>query len=145
MFIEYRGKVSDSFESSLKKLKVPCKIIFTSKKLKMDLPSLEPPVEKCLKICVVYKICCSRCQSCYVGQTIRHLIIRLKERKRSGPVGNHFKECDIELSIKNESILCFTSRSTFYLMALEALMINEHKPSLNTKDEYRNRVLVIKI
>ena len=39
VFIEYRGKVSDSFESSLKKLKVPCKIIFTSKKPKMDIKS----------------------------------------------------------------------------------------------------------
>ena len=81
VFIGYRGKVLDSFESSLKKLKVPCKIIFTSKKLKMDLPSLKPPVEKCLKSRVVYKICCSRCQSCYVGQTIRHLITRLKDTK----------------------------------------------------------------
>jgi len=30
-------------------------------------------------------------------------------------------------------------------MALEALMINELKPTLNTKDEYRSRALVIKI
>ena len=44
VFIEYRGKVSDSFESSLKRLKVTCKIIFTSKKIKMNLPSLKPPV-----------------------------------------------------------------------------------------------------
>ena len=56
-----------------------CKIIFTTKKLKMDLPSLKPPVEKCFKSRAVYKICCSRCQSCYVGQTIRHLITRLKD------------------------------------------------------------------
>ena len=70
VFIEYRGKVSDSFESSLKKLKVPCKINFTSKKIKMDLSSLKPPVEKCLKSRVVYKICCLQCQSCYVGQRI---------------------------------------------------------------------------
>ena len=32
IFIEYRSKVLDGLESSLKKLKVPCKIIFTSKK-----------------------------------------------------------------------------------------------------------------
>ena len=70
VFIEYRGKVSDSFESSLKKLKVPCKIIFTSKKIKMDLSSLKPLVEKCLKSRVIYKICCLQCQSCYVGQRI---------------------------------------------------------------------------
>ena len=75
------GICMTNFESSLKKMKVPCKIIFTSKKLKMDLPSLKPPVEKYLKSRVVYKICCSRCQSCYVGQTIRHLITRLKDTK----------------------------------------------------------------
>ena len=40
VFIEYHGKVSDGFESSLKQLKVPCKIICTSKKLKINLPSL---------------------------------------------------------------------------------------------------------
>ena len=39
VFIEYCGKVSDSFESSLKKMKVLCKIIFTSKKPKMDFKS----------------------------------------------------------------------------------------------------------
>ena len=145
VFIQYRGKVSDNFESSLKKLKVPCKVIFTLKKLKMDLPSLKPPVEKFFKSHVVYKIYCPRCQSCYVGQTSRHTITRLKEHRRSGPVGTHFKECGVELSMDNVSILYTTSRSTFYLMALEALMINEHKPSTNTKDEYRSRALVIKI
>ena len=145
VFLQYRGRVSEKFEESLKKLKAPCKVIFTLKKLKMDLPSLKPPVEKCYKSRLVYKIYCSRCNSCYVGQTSRHIITRLKEHTRSGSVGNHFKECGVDLLMDKVSILCVISRSVFHLMALEALMINEHKPVLNTKDEYRSRALIIKI
>ena len=144
VFLQYRGKVSEKFEWALKRLKIPCKVIFTLKSLRMELPSLKPAVEKCFKSRLVYKISCPRCSSCYVGQTSRHVITRLKEHKRPGPVGNHFKECKVELSIDCVSILCVTSRSTFHLMALEALMINELEPVLNTKDEYRSRALVIK-
>ena len=36
-------------------------------------------------------------------------------------------------------------RTVSHLMTLEALCINEMKPSLITKDEYRFRALVIKI
>ena len=82
LFVQYRGRVSEKFEGALKRLKVPCKVIFTLKKLKMDLSSLKPPVEKCFKSRVVYKIWCSQCNSCYVGQTSRHVITRLKEHKR---------------------------------------------------------------
>lgn len=134
VFVQYRGRVFEKFEESLKRLKVPCKVIFTLKKLKMELPNLKFPVEKSYKSRLVYKIPCSRCSSGYVGQTSRHVITRLKEHKRSGP----FKECGVNLSMDNVSVLCVTSRSSFHLMALEALMINEHKPpALNTKDEYR--------
>ena len=39
-----------------------------------------------------------------------------------------------------------SSRSiTRLIMTLEALWINHLKPSINTKDEYRSRTLVIKI
>ena len=111
VFIEYRGKVLDS----LKKLKVLCKIIFTSKKIKIDLPSLKPSVKKCLKSHVVYKICCSRCQLCYVGQTIRHLITQLREHKRSGPVWQIILRSVVSsCPIENVSILCSTSRSIYF-------------------------------
>ena len=83
VFVQYRGRVSEKFEDSLKKLKVPWNFRF---QFKMDLPSLKPPIEKCCKSRVVYKICCLRCSSRYVGQTSRHVITRIKEHKRSGPV-----------------------------------------------------------
>ena len=146
MLLQYRGKVSEQFQVSLKKLNAPCKIVFTIKKLKTCLPSLKPKVEKCFMSGLVYKISCPRCNACYVGQTSRHLINRIKEHRRTGPVGKHLKECaTCELSMENVVILASSSKSIFHLMTLEALMINEIKPVLNTKDEYRSRALVIKI
>lgn len=115
------------------------------KKLKSCLPSLKPQIEKSFKSGVVYQIKCSRCSACYVGQTTRHLVHRIKEHRRNGPVANRMKACNLELTMDNVSILCSNSKSTLQLMTLEALMINEIKPTLNTKDEYRSRALVIKI
>ena len=144
-FMNYRGKVSEKFEQSLKKINAPCKVIFTLKKLKTCMPSLKPSVEKSFKSGVVYQIKCPRCSSCYVGQTSRHLIYRIKEHRRNGPVASHMMECNCDLTMDIVTILCSSSKSEFHLMTLEALMINAIKPTLNTKDEYRSRSLVIKI
>ena len=84
-FMSYRGKVSEKFEQSLKKINAPCKVIFTLKKLKNCLPSLKPFVDDSLKSGVVYQIKCPQCSLCYVGQTSRHLISRVKEHRRNGP------------------------------------------------------------
>lgn len=145
VFVTYRGKVSERFEQSLRKLKAPCKIVFTLKKLKSSLPSLKPEVEKSFKSGVVYQVKCPRCSACYVGQTTRHLVYRIKEHRRNGPVANHMKSCNLELTMDNVTILCSNSKSIYHLMILEALMINQYKPIINTKDEYRSRSLVIKI
>ena len=146
VFVEYRGKVSDQFKRSLQKCNVPAKVIFTLRKLKTCLPSLKPPVDKSLRSSVVYQICCPRCKACYVGQTGRHLLSRFKEHRRnSSPVGNHFSSCNCTVSIDDVTILAVSLKSVTHLITLEALWINEIKPSLNTKDEYKSRTLVIKI
>ncbi|XP_057290128.1 uncharacterized protein LOC130612790 [Hydractinia symbiolongicarpus] len=134
IFIQYRGRVSEKFETSMRKLNIPCKIIFTLKKLKSSLPPLKPVIEKCLKSCLVYKIKCPRCNSCYVGQTSRHLIKRLKEHKRTGPVGKHFDDCNNLLTMENVSILCSSTRNVYHLMTLEALIINYIKPIFLSED-----------
>ena len=54
MFVQYRGKSTDKFEISLKRIKAPCKVIKTLRKLKTVLPSLKPSIEKELKSNVVY-------------------------------------------------------------------------------------------
>ena len=145
IFVAYRGRVSERFEQSLRKLNTPCKVVFTLTKLKNCLPSLKPVVDKSFKSGVVYKIKCPRCNSCYVGQTSRHLICRIKEHKRNGPVAIHMQACNRDLTMDDVDILYSKSKNVYHLMTLEALMINELKPTLNTKDEYRSRSLVIKI
>ena len=146
VFIQYRGKVSDQFGQSLKKQVPSCKIIFTIRKLKTCLPSLKPDVEPSLKSKVVYKIGCPCCQACYVGQTSRHLLYRVREHKRkNSPVGEHFQKCNSELTMENVKVIASTFKSINYLMTLEALFIKDIKPTINTKDEYRSRALVIKI
>jgi len=55
------------------------------------------------------------------------------------------KSCNSELSIDNVDILTKTHRSVTHLMTLEALHIKAIKPCLNTKDEYRSRILTIKL
>ena len=106
IFIQYRGKLTEKFVSSLNKIQAPCKMILTIRKTKSVLPSLKTTVEKSLKSGIVYKITCPRCSSCYVGQTTRHLLSRIREHKRTNtPVGNHFEGCDQELSMDNVSII----------------------------------------
>jgi len=38
IFIQYRGKITEQFERSLKRCNIPCKVITTIKKLKTVLP-----------------------------------------------------------------------------------------------------------
>ena len=56
----------------------------------------------------------------------------------------HFESCGIfDYSTDSVSIL---ARSNIYvkLLTLEAIYIQKLKPNLNTKDEYRSRVLTLK-
>ena len=147
LFIQFRGRVSEKFENVLRKLGAPCKVVFTLKKVKMLLPSLKPKVEKSLKSWLVYKISCSRCKSCYVGQTIRHLTTRCKEHSRpSTPVSSHMISCNYQPTIEDDvTIVANFTKSQKHLETLKALCINELKPGINTKDEYRSHTLVIKI
>ena len=118
----------------------------TLRKLKTVLPSLKPQVEKPLRSGVIYKIQCAVCEAAYVGQTGRHINTRLSEHLNpTSPVGKHLKECGTSVSIEEVEILASTSRDEWYRLTLEALFIEELKPTLNTKDEYRSRALTIKI
>ena len=118
----------------------------TIRKVKTILPSLKPQTEMLLKSSLVYQINCPRCQSCYVGQTSRHLKTRFKEHQRLGtPVELHFRMCDVVCCVDDVKILATTNKSIITLMTLEALFIKSINPTINTKDEYKSRVLTIKI
>ena len=94
------------------------------------MPSLKAPTKKALKSQVVYKISCPGCGTCYVGQTRRHLITRLRERRsaRTGVVQTQFLSCVSEKpEIDDVEILATASKDSDYLLALEALFIREIK------------------
>ena len=57
----------------------------------------------------------------------------------------HFAQCDIPLTNECVDILTSTTKSEDHLLTLEALYIKELQPSLNTKDEYRQRILKISL
>ena len=97
----------------------------------------------------------------YVGRTQRHFCTRVnehlgrvkeevedleKEKKRK-PIMIHAQACPgSNPSIKDFKILSKVQNPDIvHLSIMEALFIREEKPKLNTKDEFRNRLLRIKV
>ena len=113
------------------------------------MPSLKVDVEKAFKSRIVFQLTCPRCQACYVGQTDRHILRRFKEHLQpSQPFGQHVRLCGSMPNFEKREdvdVLQSTGRSIAFLQALEALWQREVKPIINTKDEYRSRVLTIKL
>ena len=148
-FIAYRGKPTDVLAKSFKKLNAPCKLIMTTRKLKTCLPSLKPLVPKMLLSNVVYKLTCPGCTASYVGQTVRHIQRRVREHLgNKGIMKTHFETCNVnQLSIKDNSFVSILDKTNRIskLLTLEALYINQIKPVLNTKDEYKSRTLTLKL
>ena len=145
--IQYRGKTTDSYVKRLRTACAPIQPVIMLRKLRSFLPSLKQSVPMKLTNLVVYKIKCPSCPACYVGWTNRHITTRFGEHcsRKAGPVRSHFQQCaKRKATWDNIEILCKTTRSIPFLQTLEALYIREHKPSLNTRDEYTSRELLIK-
>ena len=141
--LQYRGKVSDIFVKRLQNCGIST--IFTTRKLRTCLPTLKTDFLRYLTSRVVYEICCPGCNSCYVGQTVRHLITRKIEHLRdSAPVGSHLKECGADKAAVEARIVdrCLDTNK---LLTLEALYISRRRPALNTREEYRQRYLTVKL
>jgi len=147
LFIQYRGKASEDFARALHNIDAPCNTVFTMRKMKSVLPSLKPAIDKEWRGSVVYKLNCSRCGACYVGQTDRHFCTRLTEhqKRKDQPVYKHFAKCGSKLDMSSTEFLAATTRSVTYLETLEALWIEELKPKINTKEEYKQRQLTIRL
>ena len=136
-FVQIRGNVTRKFASRLKKL---CDIqtIFTTRKLRICLPTLELSFGNILKSHAVYRDTCNGCNSIYVGQTSQHVTTRNSEhqKKKDPPVGQHLVEC------------CGTAHNTYWeildtcrgvkkLMTKEVIDIKKLKRHLIRLDEYR--------
>ena len=88
----------------------------TIRKVKIGLPSLNPPVEKELRSGVVYTILCPRC---YVGQTVCHLKARIADHRSRGPVKEHFHKCDSDISFDCIEMLASTNQGENTLLTVE--------------------------
>ena len=154
VFLNYRGKCSEDYARDLYRicndpneiLRPSVRVIFTIKRVKSVLPPLKEPVPKMLRSGTVYQITCSRCKTCYVGQTARHLQTRFREHQNNaGPIKSHGLKCSKTFSEDDVTILDSTSKSEQYLLTLEAIHIRSIKPEINTKEEFKSRTLIIKI
>ena len=56
MKIEYREKVTEKFETLLKRTNVPCVVVKTIRKLKTSIPSLKTQADSSLQSKIVYKL-----------------------------------------------------------------------------------------
>ena len=148
VFLQYRGKVSDWFKSKLQLVDNVGKlnVIFTTRKLRTLLPSLKSPVPTNLKSNVIYRITCPGCSAQYVGQTQRHLQKRCGEHAMaSAPVGKHFKECaGMSGNLLHHTKVLDTAPTLSKLLILEAIHIAKLKPSLNNREEFRQRHLTLR-
>ena len=142
-FVNYRGKPTEHFATSLKKLNAPCKVIMTLNKTKNCLSTLKNPIPFMLQSNVVYIITCPQCTLSYVGQTSRHIQQRFNEHiGTQGKFKKHFKDCGVE---PREDMIKILGRAKGErLLILEALFISEIKPVLNTKLDFKSRTLKLK-
>ena len=90
------------------------------------------------KSLVVYKFTCPGCQSCYIGETKRHLLTRIKDHLQTDTkshILHHLNEnpnCR-DLSDDSSFILIDHPSSSFKLKLKEALHITWLKPVLNRR------------
>ena len=96
LMVQYRGNHKQYFAKRFQKA-TNVQVVFTTRKLDSDLPSLKSAFSNHLKSRVVDKLSGSRCISTYVGQTNRHLTTRIeKHKKADSPVGLHLQQCQLE-------------------------------------------------
>ena len=121
------------------------KLAFSSFKIG-SMFSVKDPVPVELRSNVVYKFTCASCNSCYVGETSRHLSTRIREhlnRDRTSHIFQHLQQSE---ACRNScSAECFEviDRATtkFHVKIKEALHISWEQPSLNKQLYHVNLTL----
>ena len=98
--------------------------------------SVKDPVPVELRSNVVYKFTCASCNSCYVGETSRHLLAHIREhlnRDRTSHIFQHLQQS--EACRSSCSAECFKvidhATTKFQVEIKEALHISWDQPSLN--------------
>ena len=144
LILQYTEETSDQLANKLKNV-AENPVIFTMRKTKTALPSLESKIPKTLMSRDVYQIECPGCNSSSVGQTTRHLATRLHEHSLvSSHVGSHLLKCGQIMENASVKLLNRSNRPT-KLLTLEALHISRLQPGINQKEEYRSREHTLRV
>ncbi len=121
--------------SKLCKKDTKIQIIFTPFKIANCFSLKDRPLSS-LKANVVYKFVCASCNASYVGETSRHLSVRINEHLNTDKSSHIYKHLRANQACKdNCSNNCFsvldTASSKYQLRIKEGLYIDWFKPSLN--------------
>ena len=98
--------------------------------------NVNDPIPKFLKSFVVYKFICPGCNSCYIGETTRHLSTRIKEHLETNKKSHSFahlvnNETYKVLSTENCFEIIDSPSTPFKLKLKEAMHLISKKSSLN--------------
>ena len=144
--LPYIGKFSDSAQKKINFLsKKFCKnskikLVFTTFKTKNYFSSKDRFPSN-LSSYVVYEFNCAGCNSCYIGETHRHLPTRIDEHFRTDQKSHIYKhirknmECFERVTPECFSILD-TATTKFQLKLKEGMYIGWKKPNLNRQVKY---------
>ena len=144
--LPFLGKQSQNLNKKLLTLSkkycksVSFKIAFTSTKIKSFF-SAKDSLPSYLKSFVIYKFKCAGCNSCYIGETTRHLDVRIDEHLRKDKKSAIYKHIHNNVScFDNRNKACFsildTATTQFQLKVKEGMYIGWENPDLNKQVKY---------
>ena len=132
--LQFRGVHTTAFAGRLRSiLSGRVRIVYLTTKLRslLPLPRYQPQVVECSK--VVYTYLCPHCRASYIGQTKRHLVTRIAEHSKAA-LGDHHLRCSASMDAFSQCFsICERARHESHLLPLEALLIKQSKPVLNTQ------------
>ena len=106
-----------------------------------DMFNVKDPIPKSLKSFVVYKFVCPGCNTCYIGETTRHLSKRITDHLETDKKSHIFAQlvnnqiCKA-LSTENCFEIIDAAGAPFRLKLKEAIHIIWKKPSLNKQQKH---------
>ena len=113
------------------------KIIFNSFKIKHHF-SYKDKIPTESKSNLVYKFTCQECNSCYIGETTRHLKTRIDEHCRTDRNSHIYRHLHQNINCYNNFSkqsfkIIDTAKNKFDLKIKEAIHINFDRPNLNAQ------------
>ena len=103
--------------------------------------NVKDTILKFLKSFVVYKFVCPGCNTCYIGETTRHLSTRIKEHLETDKKSHIFahlfnNETCMALSTENCFEIIDSASTPFKFKLKEAMHIIWKRPSLNKEQKH---------